>query len=313
MIKVGITGGHHPAAGELIRILINHPDIELQWVAAPELAGRMISGFHKGLLGETYMRFTDEASIDDIDVLFMCPGEQNENKSFLESIEIPENLKIIDLSSDFRISDSDSEWVYGLPELNRKPLVRGAKRSAIPGAYATIVALSLLPMAKNLMLNGDIHVAAVAPSGEFDDNRPGEAIALLDHEEVDEIKYALRQLQSSFNSDIKFVATAGGWKRGLTATVYLDTNVSEDELKNIYDEFYEDHNFTFLSDTVPSLADVIGTNKCIIHIQKAGNTLAITSVLDAKLKGEASNAVHNMNLLFGLQERVGLTLKAAGE
>ncbi len=312
MIKVGITGGQHPTAGELIRILINHPDIELQWVAAPELKGRMITGVHKGLIGETYMRFTDEISLDDVDVLFLCPGEPYENKAFIEAIDVPENLKIIDLSSDYRMEPEDSPWIYGLPELNRKPLVRGGQYSSVPGAYATIVTLALLPMAKNLLLNSNIHVAAVAPSNEFE-NSPGEAIALLDHPEVEEMKYALRKLQSSFDSDIDFVATAGGWSRGLTATIYLETPIAEDEIKNMYDEFYEDHNFTFMSDSVPALSDVIGTNKCIIHLEKNGKMLVVTAAIDARIKGEAGNAVHNMNLLFGLQERVGLTLKAAGE
>ncbi len=308
MIKAGITGGAHPAAGELIRILINHPDVELQWVAAPEVSGEMVSAMHKGLLGETYMRFSDEVNIEDIDVLFLCPSEPGENKAFLEANEIPERIKIVDLSADYRLTDPEQHtWVYALPELNRKPLVRGATKAAIPGELAHAVLLGLLPMAKNLMLNNDIHISVTTAT---DEAAAGQPLAYLDHEEIDEMKFALRQLQSSFNSDIYMLVSAAGWNRGTVATMYLETGVSIDELRNLYDEFYEDHNFTFLTDQLPDLREVTNTNKCVIHLEKVGKRVAITSMIDDKLKGTAGTAVHAMNLLFGLQERVGLMLKS---
>ncbi len=312
MIRAGIIGGDSETAGDLIRILITHPDVELIWVSAPEEEGALLSQRHRGLTGETYMRFSGEKSPEDIDVLFMCYTEDGDSERYISRHNIPEDLKIIDLSPDFRMpEDAESGWVYALPELNRKPLVRGAKRAAVPGPYATIMLLSLLPLAKNLLLNSDIHVSCVS-SATSGNEKPGEASVILDHEEIEETRKALQVLQSSFNSNIRLVATAGGWDTGLAATIYLDTPISEDDIKDIYDTFYEDHGFTFLSESHPDLGEVRGTNKCLMRVGKNGNTLVISSVIDESLKGGASAAVHVMNLMFGLQERVGLMLKAFG-
>ena len=311
MIRAGIAGGESESAGDLIRILINHPDVELVWVSAPNEEGVMLSQRHRGLTGETYMRFSGDKALDDIDVLFMCFTQDGDSEQYLNHHTIPENLKIIDLSPDFRMpEDENSEWVYALPELNRKPLVRGAKRASVPGPYATIMLLSLLPLAKNLLLNNDIHVSCVSSTGAGEE-KPGEASVVLEHEEIEETRKALKVLQNSFNSNIRLVATAGGWDSGLAATIYLDTPISEDDIKDIYDMFYEDHGFTFLSESHPDLGEVRGTNKCLMRVGKSGDTLVISSVMDDNLKGGASAAVHVMNLMFGLQERVGLMLKAA--
>lgn len=238
MIRAGIIGGDSATAGDLIRILINHPDVELIWVSAPEEEGALLSQRHRGLTGETYMHFSGEKSPDDIDVLFMCYTEDGDSERYLSRHNIPESLKIIDLSPDFRMQEgAETEWVYALPELNRKPLVRGAKRASVPGPYATIMLLSLLPLAKNLLLNSDIHVSCVSSSTSGDE-KPGEASVILDHEEIEETRKALQVLQSSFNSNIRLVATAGGWDTGLAATIYLDTPISEDDIKDIYDTFY---------------------------------------------------------------------------
>lgn len=313
MIRAGIIGGETATAGDLIRILINHPDVELAWVSAPEEEGVLLSQRHRGLTGETYMRFSGEQAPEGIDVLFLCNTEDGDSERYLSKHDIPENLRIIDLSPDFRMTDEEnSEWVYALPELNRKPLVRGAKKASVPGPYATIILLSLLPLAKNLLLNSDIHVSCVSSTSSGDE-RQGEASVVLDHEEIEEARKALRVLQSSFNSNIHLVATAGGWENGLAATLYIDTPISEDDIKDIYDTFYEDHGFTFLSESHPDLGEVRGTNKCLMRVGKVGDTLVITSVIDETLKGGASAAVHVMNLMFGLQERVGLMLKAVGK
>lgn len=315
MIRVGITGGDSPAAGNLIRILINHPDVELVWVEAPSEEGSLLFQYHKGLAGETYMQFCRKGNLDDIDLLFLCNSVDGDSERYLATHQLSEGLKIIDLSPDFRINPditapSDTpQWVYALPELNRKPLVRGAVRAAIPGSLASIALLSLLPMAKNLLLNSEIHINCVTPGGE---SAEGAATVTLQHEEIEEMSTALRTLQQSFNSPIRLTATAGGWNRGLSATIYVDTPVSEDEIKDIYDSFYEDHGFTFLSETYPGLDEVRGTNKCLMHVEKVGPTLVVTSVIDDAMRGGASGAVHVMNLLFGLQERVGLTLAATG-
>lgn len=310
MIRAGIAGGASDQAGELIRILINHPDVEIAWVSSPGDEGELISQRHRGLVGETYMMFCSDHTPDDIDVLFLCFSEDGDSERYLARHTIGENTKIIDLSPDFRLPvEGDMEWVYALPELNRKSIVRGAKRAAVPGPLATIMLLSLLPLAKNLLLNSPVHVSCVngCRTGA---EKPGEATVLLEHEEIDEAKKALQSLQSSFNSPIHLVSTAGGWESGLSSIIYVNTPIGEDELKDIYDTYYEDHGFTFLSESIPDLGEVRGTNKCLIHIGKVGDMLVVNAVIDDVLKGGAAAAVHVMNLMFGLQERVGLMLKA---
>lgn len=309
MIRAGIAGGATTSAGEVIKILVNHPDVEIIWVESPELEGHFLYEIHKGLRGETYMRFTSRPDVEAIDVLFLGYDDPDRTARFLHSVNVPDSVKMIDLSGLFRDpSDTESPWVYALPELNRKPLVRGATKAAIPGSLATAVLLGLLPLAKNLMLTADIHACAVVPDT---DAEPGEALALLEHEQTDEIVQALQTIQQSFSRPIFFVVTAGGWTRGISLVMYFKCQTSESELRSLYDEYYSDHGFTFLSDSVPSLSEVVGTGKCIINLQKVDDRLAVTVAIDDVLKGSAAQAVHAMNLLFGLQERVGLMLLAA--
>lgn len=311
MIRAGIAGGETESAGRLIRILINHPDIELAWVESKSEEGSLLSSKHKGLTGETYMSFCEDGDKNDIDVLFLCFTEDGDSESYLASHPLPDGVKIVDLSPDFRRPENPgSPWVYALPELNRKPLVRGAAKASIPGPLATVMLLALLPLAKNLLLNAPIHVNCVTPA--IGNECPGEASVVLEHEEVEETENALRTLQESFRAPINLIGIAGGWKDGLAATVYMDTPISENDLKDIYDTFYEDHGFTFMSEDYPDLGEVRGTNKCLIHIEKVGGKVVVSAVMDDTLKGGASAAVHVMNLLFGLQERVGLTLAAKG-
>ena len=309
MIRAAIAGGSTSRAGEVIKLLVNHPDVEIIWVNDPDLKGHSLYEIHKGLRGETYMRFSAEPSTDNIDVLFLCFDDPDDTASFLHSICLPESVKMIDLSGLFRDpSDTDSPWVYALPELNRKPLVRGATRAAVPGALATAALLGLLPMAKHLMLTADIHASAVVPDAYAE---PGEALVLLDHEQTGEITSALQSLQSSCSRPLFFVVTAGGWTRGISLVMYFKCAVAEDELLALYNEYYADHSFTFMSDSVPSLSEVTGTAKCIINLRKVDDRVAISVAIDDVLKGSAAQAVHAMNLLFGLQERVGLMLLAA--
>lgn len=309
MIRAGIAGGESISGGEVIKLLVNHPDVEIMWVESPELDGNFLYQIHKGLRGDSYMRFTARPDVDAIDVLFLCYDDPDNTARFLHSVNIPDSVRMIDLSGLFRDpADTESPWVYALPELNRKPLVRGATKAAVPGALATAVLLGLLPLAKNLMLTSDIHACAVVPDL---DAEPGEALALLDHEQTEEIGDALRTLQHSFSRPIFFVVTAGGWTRGISLVMYFKCQTSEAEIRALYDEYYSDHGFTFISDSVPSLSEVAGTGKCIINLQKVGDRLAISVAIDDILKGSAAQAVHAMNLLFGLQERVGLMLLAA--
>ena len=318
MIKAGIIGGAGYTAGELIRLLLNHPDVEICWINSSSNAGNLVADVHQGLIGETWLRFTSETELDSIDILFCCTPH-GETKKFMESTSIPEYLKIIDLSTDYRKEDESHDFIYGLPELNRKRIIRG-KHIANPGCFATAIQLALLPLAKNLMLNSSIHVnaitgstgAGVKPSATSHFSWRNDNISIykpFKHQHLAEIRQSLSQLQSSFKADINFIPVRGCFSRGIFATIYLECPIELEEIKKLYQTYYDDHNFTFVSDKMPDLKDVVNTNKCILHLTKEGNKLLIVSVIDNLLKGASGQAVHNMNLLFGLHERVGLALK----
>ncbi len=319
MIKAGIIGGAGYTAGELLRLLINHPDVEIKWVNSSSNAGNLVTDVHQGLIGEIDLRFTDETPMDEIDVLFCCTPH-GQTRTFLESHEVPEEVRIIDLSTDYRIEDGTHDFVYGLPELNRKRIVRGAKRIANPGCFATAIQLALLPLAKNLLLNSAIHVTAITgstgagvkPSATSHFSWRNNNVSIykpFTHQHLAEIRQSLTQLQSSFSKPIEFIPMRGPFARGIMAVAYLDCPVDLDVVKKLYEDFYDDHNFTFITDKAPDLKDVVNTNKCIIHLEKIDGKLLITSVIDNLVKGASGQAVHNMNLLFGLHERAGLQLK----
>ena len=322
MIKVGIIGGAGYTAGELIRLLLNHPDVELKWVHSTSNAGNPVSGVHQGLVGETALYFTNETPLDAVDVIFLCTPH-GESRKFLElhKDNIPDDLRIIDLSQDFRIADDTHDFIYGLPELNRKYIIRG-KHVANPGCFATAIQLALLPLARNLLLNSDIHVTAITgstgagvkPSASSHFSWRNDNVSIykpFKHQHLAEIRQTLSTLQHSFNSDINFIPVRGCFSRGIYATVYMDCPVELDEIKKLYEEYYADHNFTFIVDRIPDLKDVVNTNKCLLYLTKENGKLLIVSVIDNLLKGASGQAVHNMNLLFGLHERVGLQLKAS--
>lgn len=319
MIRAGIIGGAGYTAGELIRLLINHPDVELQWVHSTSNAGNLIADVHQGLIGDTYMRFTDKTDWSAIDVLFCCTPH-GETRRFLSEVQVPDDLRIVDLSTDFRIEDGTHDFVYGLPELNRKRIVRGARHVANPGCFATAIQLALLPMAAHLMLNSDIHVTAITgstgagvkPSATSHFSWRNDNVSIYKpfrHQHLAEIRQSLSTLQNSFTAPIEFIPVRGCFSRGIMAAVYFDTPIALDEIRGIYDEYYSDHSFTFVTDKNPDLKDVVNTNKCLLHLDKIDNKLLVTSVIDNLIKGASGQAVHNMNLLFGLQERVGLNLK----
>ena len=321
MIKAGIIGGAGYTAGELIRLLINHPDVQLMWVNSSSNAGNPVASVHQGLIGETDLVFTDQTPFDEINVLFFCTPH-GQTRTFLESHSVPDDLRIIDLSTDYRHQDGTHDFVYGLPELNRKAIVRGAKHIANPGCFATAIQLALLPLAKNLLLNKDVHVFAItgstgagvkpAPTSHFSWRNDNISIYKpFRHQHLDEIRQSLSQLKNSFSSEIEFIHVRGCFSRGIFATLYLDCPVELSEIRRLYDDYYSDHNFTFVTDKMPDLKDVVNTNKCLLHLEKEGNKLIIVSVIDNLLKGASGTAVHNMNLLFGLHERTGLCLKGS--
>lgn len=319
MIKAGIIGGAGYTAGELIRILLNHPDVELIWVNSNSNAGNPVSSVHQGLIGDTDLIFISSTPFNEVDVIFFCTPH-GESKKFIESHDIPEDLKIVDLSQDFRL-EGDHDFIYGLPEINRKYIIRG-KRVANPGCFATAIQLALLPLAKNLLLNSDINITAITgstgagvkPGATSHFSWRNDNISVykpFKHQHLAEIKQTLKSLQNSFNSEINLIPMRGCFSRGIFVAAYLDCPIALDEIKKLYEDYYDDHRFTFISDKMPDLKDVVNTNKCILHLEKEGNKLLIISVIDNLLKGASGQAVHNMNLLFGLHERVGLQLKAS--
>lgn len=319
MIKAGIVGGAGYTAGELIRLLVHHPDVEIKWIHSTSNAGNPVASVHKGLVGELDMEFSGEAPLDTIDVLFFCTPH-GESRRFMESHDVPASLKIVDLAQDYRLAADGHDFIYGLPELNRKAVVRGGMRVANPGCFATAIQLGLLPLAKNLLLNSPIHVTAITgstgagvkPSTTSHYSWRNDNVSIYKpfrHQHLAEIRQSLESLQRSFTADINFIPVRGCFSRGIMAVMYLDCPVALDEVKRMYNEYYDDHNFTFVSDTPVDLKDVVNTNKCLIHLDKVDNKLLITTVIDNLLKGASGTAVHNMNLLFGLHERVGLQLK----
>lgn len=318
MINVGIIGGAGYTAGELIRLLLIHPDVEISFVNSTSNAGNKITDVHSDLYGETDLVFTDELPFSDIDVLFFCTAH-GDSKKFMDSHEVPSSLKIIDLSTDFRLESPEHDFVYGLPELNRRKIC-AAKHIANPGCFATCIQLGVLPLAKHLMLNSELHVnaitgstgAGVKPSGTSHFSWRNDNISIykpFEHQHLAEIKQSLSSLQNSFRSAINFIPVRGNFSRGIFATTYIDCKIDLSEIKRIYEEYYNDHSFTFVIDKNPDLKQVINTNKCLIHLEKHNDKLLIVSMIDNLLKGASGQAVHNMNLIFGLEESVGLHLK----
>lgn len=321
MIKVGIIGGAGYTAGELIRLLLNHPDAEIVFINSSSNAGNRITDVHSGLFGETDLAFTDALPFDEVDLLFLCSAH-GDSKKFMESHTIPEHLKIIDLSTDYRIKSDEHEFIYGLPELNRRAICK-SQYVANPGCFATCIQLGILPLAKHLMLNSELHVnaitgstgAGVKPSSTTHFSWRNDNISIykpFTHQHLAEIDQSLRQLQTSFNSRINFIPVRGNFSRGIFATTYIDCKVGLDEITRIYEEYYDDHSFTFITDKNPDMKQVVNTNKCLIHLEKHDDKLLIISMIDNLLKGASGQAVHNMNLLFGLEEKVGLHLKPSG-
>ncbi|MDH6357643.1 N-acetyl-gamma-glutamyl-phosphate reductase [Parabacteroides sp. PF5-9] len=318
MIRVGVIGAAGYTAGELIRLLINHPDVEIVFVNSTSNAGNKITDVHSGLFGETDLVFTDQLPMDEVDLLFLCSAH-GDSKKFMESHTIPDHVKIIDLSTDYRIKSDDHEFIYGLPELNRRAICQ-SKYVANPGCFATCIQLGILPLAKHLMLNTEIHVnaitgstgAGVKPSSTTHFSWRNDNISIykpFTHQHLAEIHQSLSQLQNSFDSPINFIPVRGNFSRGIFATTYINCKIDLEEITRIYEEYYDDHSFTFITDKNPDMKQVVNTNKCLIHLEKYGDKLLIISMIDNLLKGASGQAVHNMNLLFGLEEKVGLHLK----
>lgn len=321
MIKVGIIGGAGYTAGELIRILLNHPQAELVFVNSTSNAGNKLYDVHGGLLGETEMSFTDQLPYDKIDVLFFCTAH-GDTRKFMEANDVPKNLKIIDLSTDYRHKETAEGFVYGLPELNKESIQKTDK-VANPGCFATAVQLALLPLAQAGLIKSDVQVnaitgstgAGVKPGATTHFSWRDNNISIYNpfkHRHLKEIKESLKQLQDSFGADINFIPMRGNFSRGIFATVYLQYEGTEEEAKKLYNDFYKDAPFTIVTDKNPDLKQVVNTNKAVVYVEKHDNKLLIVSCIDNLLKGASGQAVENMNLMFGLEQTTGLKLKPSG-
>ncbi len=320
MIKVGIIGGAGYTAGELIRILLWHPEAELMFVHSNSHHGNPITSVHKDLIGETNLIFS-EPEFHAIDVLFLCSGH-GKSKQYLEQQHLPLTLKIIDLSQDYRIKSRGHGFVYGLPELNRKK-IQSAGSVANPGCFATAIELALLPLAKEEMLKDEVHVNAVtgstgagqAPTSTSHFSWKNNNVAVykpFTHQHLAEIQQSLNQLQGGFHKGINFIPIRGNFSRGIMAMMYTECAWSEEEAIEAFGNYYKFHPFVHVVAEMPDVKQVVNTNKCLLYLEKFGNKLMIISVIDNLLKGASGQAVQNMNLLFGLPEKTGLELKAVG-
>ena len=322
MIKAGIIGGAGYTAGELIRILMYHPETELTFVYSTSNTGNKISDIHQDLEGDLDLRFTDTIQAN-IDVLFLCLGHGNSSK-FLHENKFSKATKIIDLSNDFRLENDkvfeNKEFVYGLPELN-KEAIKKADFIANPGCFATAIQLAILPLAKAEKINNDIHVnATTGATGAgtslsktthftWRDNNFS-SYKVFTHQHLGEINQSINQLQNNFKDEVIFIPNRGDFSRGIYVTLYTDFEGSLDEAIETYRSFYKDAVFTFISEKEIFLKQVVNTNKCLIHLHQYNGKLLITSVIDNLLKGASGQAVQNMNLMFGFEESLGLNLKA---
>ncbi|MEL7118792.1 MAG: N-acetyl-gamma-glutamyl-phosphate reductase [Bacteroidota bacterium] len=315
MIKVGIIGGGGYTAGELLRILINHPKAEISFVNSKSQAGKLISEVHQDLIGETWLKFT-ESFHTQVDVLFLCQGH-GQSKQILKENEIPDSVSIIDLSRDFRLEES---FVYGLPELN-KERIKKSKRIANCGCFATAIQLGLLPMAFARSLDSEVHIHAITGStGAGQSPKPTTHFSWRNnnlsiykpfkHQHLDEINRSLVQLQPNFDQAINFIPVRGDFARGIFASMYFDTEYTEQELLELYSTYYAEEPFVLITEQNPSLKQVVNTNKCVLHIEKHRNKALIISLIDNLVKGASGQAVQNMNLSFGFKETLGLSLKA---
>ena len=327
MIKIGILGAAGYTGGELIRLLVNHPEAEIVFANSESNAGNLVADVHEGLLGDTDLKFTDAMPFDEVDVVFFCFGH-GKSEQFLQEHTIPAHVKIIDLAQDFRIAAPTHDYVYGLPEIH-KAQIQQCQHLANPGCFATCIQLGLLPLAKAGLLTHDVAVNAITGSTGAGQKPVGtthfswrtdnmSVYKVFTHQHLHEIRQSLTELQGSLDASIDFIPYRGDFARGIfcTEVVKFDgaegtpTNPTAEQLADMYRTFYADAAFTHYVDKALDLKQVVNTNKALVHIDKFGNKAVITCIIDNLLKGAVGQAVQNMNLMFGVDERCGLGLKA---
>lgn len=321
MIKVGIVGAAGYTGGEAIRLLINHPQAKLLWANSSSSAGKPLWAVHTDLLGDTELKFCDTFDWDAIDVVFLCVGHGDARK-FLEANPIPERIKIIDLSQDFRIEPNTDGFVYGLTEMNRSE-IQTASKIANPGCFATAMQLAILPLAAAGLLQDEVHISAATGS-----TGAGQSLSAtshfswrannlsvykaFEHQHLREVGQLIHKQQGGFDHAVNFVPYRGDFTRGILASVYTKFEGSEQEAVTLYKEYYQNHPFTHVSDGNIALKQVVNTNKCLVHVERHGDKVMILSAIDNLLKGASGQAVENMNLMFGLDQTAGLRLKPQG-
>lgn len=318
MIKVGIIGGAGYTAGELLRILIHHPHVEISFVQSTSNSGNPISDVHTDLLGDTNLYFTEKLPLAQADVVFLCMGH-GKSRDFVDRETLPENLKVIDLSHDFRIKKQGNDFVYGLPELNREE-IKKANKIANPGCFATGIQLALLPLANKDLLTGELHVQAITGSTGAGQN-PTEtshfswrnnnlsAYKIFEHQHEAEILQSIEQLQPGFSAGFNFIPIRGNHTRGIFVSAYTRFEGTLENAKELFQTYYQGHPFVFLTAKNPGLKQVVNTNKAFLYLEKHKDKLVILSITDNLVKGASGQAVQNMNLMFGLDETSGLALK----
>ena len=319
MIRIGILGAAGYTGGELIRLLLNHPEAEIVFANSESNAGNLVSDVHEGLIGDTLLRFSSDMPFEQVDVVFFCFGH-GKSEQFLKEHTIPSHVKIIDLAQDFRIK-GNHDYVYGLPEINKEEIVK-AQHVANPGCFATCIQLGLLPAANLNLLKYDVSVNAITGSTGAG-QKPGATTHFswrnnnlsiykpFTHQHLAEIRQSLKQVQGHLDVDIDFIPYRGDFARGIFCTEVIRTMAPADEVIEAYKEFYADAAFTHYTDKAIDLKQVVNTNKCLVHIDAFDGKLLVTSAIDNLLKGAVGQAVQNMNLMFGIDETAGLRLKAS--
>ena len=318
MIKVGIIGGAGYTAGEMLRVLLHHPRVEIAFVQSSSNAGHPLWAVHSGLFGETEQRFCEEAELGAVDVVFLCSGH-GKSSAFWAEHPRPAGLKVIDLAQDYR--DEHDGYVYGLPEWQREKIA-AAQLVANPGCFATAIQLALLPLASAGLLPDGLNVTAITgstgagvkpgPTTHFSwRNNNVSTYKVFEHQHLLEINRTLGILQPSYADTLAFVPVRGDFARGILATVYLECALSLDEATALYQDYYRNAAFTFIFPGNVDLKQVVNTNKCLLALGKHGSRLVVNSVIDNLLKGASGQAVQNMNLMFGFAEKTGLQLKAS--
>ena len=321
MIKAGIIGGGGYTAGELLRILLYHPEVHIEFVCSQSQQGNPVVSTHQDLVGETQLRFTGEPD-SHVDVLFVCSGH-GKSKEILQQYNIDNGTKIIDLSQDFRLKANAQQgnrlFTYGLPEFNKKD-IQEAGNIANPGCFATAIQLALLPLLAEHQIHDAIHINAITGSTGAGQSLSGTThftwrnnnvsiYKAFNHQHLDEISETFAAVQNGFNHEINFIPMRGNFTRGIFASAYTYSDLSLDEIKHIYKTYYTNAPFTYVSDHNINLKQVVNTNKCLINLAKHGDKVLITCIIDNLLKGASGQAVQNMNLMFGVDENTGLQLK----